>query len=136
MVKKSWARIQLPKKIAEFGASTTDKLTVYKTFVKSALEQSCTVWHRSLTKGNERDLERVQKAAVRLITNQTNKKYKEQLEILNIKTLKKRREKLCLKFALKCTTSKKTSNMFKHVKKTAQNETLKHRQIQNKICKN
>ena len=79
VVKKSWARIQLLKKVAEFGASTSDKLTIYKTFVRSALEQSCTVWHSSLTKGNEREIERVQKAAVRLITNQTNKTYKEQL---------------------------------------------------------
>ena len=117
VVKKSWARIQLLKKVAEFGASTSDKLTIYKTFVRSALEQSCTVWHSSLTKGNEREIERVQKAAVRLITNQTNKTYKEQLEIINIETLKKRRKKLCLKFALKCITTKKTSNMFKHVKK-------------------
>ena len=120
VVKKAWARIQLLKKVAEFGASTSDKLQIYKTFVRSALEQSCTVWHSSLTKGNERDLERVQKAALKLITNRKYKTYEEELEVLNIETLKKRREKLCLKFALKCTQTKKTSNIFKHTQKQHQ----------------
>ena len=33
---------------------------------KSFLEQSCVVWHSFLTEENELDLERVQKAAIRL----------------------------------------------------------------------
>ena len=69
VTRKAWARKQLLRKVAEFGASTADKLSIYKTFAMRALEQSCTVWHSSLTKGNEKDLERVQKAAIRVITN-------------------------------------------------------------------
>ena len=62
--KKAWMRMQLLQKVAELGASIKDKLQIYKTFVRSALEQSCTVWHSSISKGNKRDLERVQKAAL------------------------------------------------------------------------
>ena len=57
--------MQLLKKVAEFGASTAEKLDNYKKYIRSVLEQSSTVWHSSLTKGNEKDLERVQKTAVK-----------------------------------------------------------------------
>ena len=53
------ARIELLRNVAEFGSSTADKLSTYKTFVRSALEQSSTVWHSSLTKGNEKYLEKL-----------------------------------------------------------------------------
>ena len=118
VTKKAWARMQLLKKVAEFGATIQDKLCIYKTFVRSALEQSSTVWHSSLTKGNEKDLERVQKAATKIILNKTYNSYGEALEILNIQSLKKRREMLCLRFAQKSLKTKKTSQMFKiHTKK-------------------
>ena len=112
VTRKAWARKQLLRKVAEFGASTADKLSIYKTFVGSALEQSCTVWHSSLTKGNEKDLERVQKAAIRVITNNRYNSYGEALNTLGIDSLKKIREKLCTKFAQKSLLTNKTSKMF------------------------
>ena len=36
-------------------------------FLRSILEQSCIVWHSSLTKETEEYLERVQKSAIRII---------------------------------------------------------------------
>ena len=49
IVKKSNARIQLLRKIASLGASRADMIHVYKLFVRSALEHSSSVWHKSLT---------------------------------------------------------------------------------------
>ena len=37
ITRKAWMRIQLLQKVSEFGASTADKLQIYKTFVRSAL---------------------------------------------------------------------------------------------------
>ena len=59
------------------------------------------VWHSSLTSKNRRDLERVQKAAVRVILKEKYISYKNGLKKLNIQTLEKRRELLCLRFAKK-----------------------------------
>ena len=35
--------------------------------IRSKIEQSAVVWHSSLTKKNKRDLERVQKSALKII---------------------------------------------------------------------
>ena len=41
-----------------------DLLAIYESFLRSNLEQSAAVWHSSLSKCNEFDLERVQKSAL------------------------------------------------------------------------
>ena len=41
-----------------------DLLAIYESFIRSKLEQSAAVWHSSLSKCNEFDLERVQKSAL------------------------------------------------------------------------
>ena len=50
--------MQLLRKIASFGASQEDMTHTYTLFVRSSLEFSSYVWHRSLTTENETDLER------------------------------------------------------------------------------
>ena len=70
-------RKQLLQKVADFGASTKDELQIYKTLVRSALEESCTVWHSSISKGNKSDLERVQKAVLKVMLNSNYKTYQE-----------------------------------------------------------
>ena len=42
--------------------------------------------HSSITKGNEKDLERVQKAAIKVITNKQFESYGEALETLGIES--------------------------------------------------
>ena len=113
IVKKAWGRMQLLRKVVSFGASVPENLDIYKKFIRSHLEQSCTVWNSALTKGNEKDIERVQKSALRLILKDKFTNYEDALITLNIKTLKERRKHLCAKFALKCLRQKKTRHMFK-----------------------
>ena len=59
------------------------------------MEYCCTVWHSSLSKTNENDIERVQKSAVKLILKEKYENYESALKLLNLDTLFKRREKLC-----------------------------------------
>ena len=75
---------------------------VYIAYVRSLLEQSCTVWHSGLTDQNSNDLERVQKVALWLILNEPLKNYEEALVALDLEKLASRREHLCLAFAQKC----------------------------------
>ena len=75
LVKRAYARMELLRQMTKFTKSTWDKLIIYKVYIRSILEQSSSVWNSSLTKRNERELERVQKVAVKLITRNKNTAY-------------------------------------------------------------
>ena len=117
IVKKANARMQLFRKISNFGASWDDLKNIYILYIRSLLEQSCTVWHSGLTEENALDLERVQKSALRLILKESYKSYENALNILEVESLKERRESLCLDFAKKCLTNAKMKYLFPHNKK-------------------
>ena len=101
LVKKAYGRMELLRKVSEFCKSTKDRLHIYKMFVRSVVEQSAVVWHSSLTKENTTTLERVQRVAVKIILEGKHS-YKDSLQILNLPTLKERREILTAIFANKC----------------------------------
>ena len=85
---------------------------IYILYIRSIVEQSAVVWHSSITKGEERDLERVQKVALKIILKEEYSTYQGALDLVGLQTLKARRARLCLNFAKKCTKSEKTSKMF------------------------
>ena len=112
--------MELLRKVAEFTSSIEDKKTIYVLYIRSILEQSCVVWHSSLTQENSEDIERVQKAAIRIILGQKYEKYEDALIKVNLDSLKERREKLCEKFAQKCVDSDnvRCNDMFEKRQKT------------------
>ena len=112
IVQKANVRMQILRKAAEFTSSIDDKLTIYILYVRSILEQSCVVWHNSLTAQNSEDLERVQRSAVRLILGRNFENYEDVLDKIGLQSLHERREEMCLKFAQKCLENEKTENMF------------------------
>ena len=59
--------MQLLHNVAKFTHKKEHLKSIYTTYIRPVLEQSSVVWHSSLTLENAYDLERVQKAAVRLI---------------------------------------------------------------------
>ena len=83
---------------------------------------------------NKRDLERIQKCAVLVIMGKNYKNYKNGLKDLNLETLEKIRENLCLKFAKECLKNEKLKNMFvinksKHDMKKRKKEKFKVKNI-------
>ena len=94
--------MELLRKLVKFKPPQKDMKQVYIAYVRSLLEQSCTVWHSSLTLQNSNDLEWVQKVALMLILNDQFKNYEQALIDLDLETLALRREKLSLIFAQKC----------------------------------
>ena len=83
---------------------TTDKQVlkqIYFSRIRCKLDQSAVVWNGSLTLKNKSDLERVQKAAIRIICGKNYESYSQTLKELGMVTLSERRENLCLKFAKK-----------------------------------
>ena len=112
LIKKAYMRMQILRKTAEFTNNINEKRTIYILYVRSILEQSCVVWHSSLTIENSQDLERVQKAAVRIIIGNKFENYEDALIKANLQKLSDRREQLCLKFAKQCLQSEKNEDIF------------------------
>jgi hypothetical protein len=102
LVKRANARMRLLHKL----------VCIYILYVRSILEQSCQVWHSSLTLENFQDLERVQKNALRIILQENYLSYSNALDITGIPTLFERRAQLCLKFAKSCLKNEEMRNIF------------------------
>ena len=58
------------------------------------------------------DIEITQKVALRLILYGGYTSYQEALKVTGLETLKSRRNRLCLSFAMKCTKSELTNDIF------------------------
>ena len=104
--------MQLLNSAASFTSKRNDLKNIYLTFIRSIVEQSAVVWHSSLTFKNKKDIERVQKAAVRVIMGKSYKDYNHSLRELRLDSLEKRRELLSLRFAKNCLRNEKMRNLF------------------------
>ena len=113
LVKRGNARMQLLRKVSTFGASVEDMKHIYTIFVRSILETSSSVWHKSLTIENEVDLERIQKSAFRIILGNNYISYENALYVLGMQTLKERRETLFTKFTLKSLQVNQMKNILR-----------------------
>ena len=111
--------MQLLHKVSGFGASVEDMKIIYFSYIRSILEQSSNVWHSSLSKDNENNLERVQKACLKIILKEKYENYENACNILEIDDLKTRRQKLFQKFTLDNITNE-------HFKKYFMENTINH----------
>ena len=112
LIKRANARMEILRKLSSFNPPISDMVTVYILYIRSILEQSCTIWHSTLTEENKADLERVQKNACRNILKDKYKSYTDALKFLKLETLEERREKLILKFGKQCIKLEQTKELF------------------------
>ena len=112
LTKKAYKRMMMLHKLHSFNVDDEDMLTIYILYIRSILEQSCQVWHFSISQEEKSDLERVQKVACRIILDDRYEDYHSALQLLGLDTLVDRRQKLSLKFAKKCLKHKNTRDMF------------------------
>ena len=70
------------------------------------------MWHSSLTKENIEDLERVQKAALKVILKDDYLNYKDALKLTKMESLHERREIIALRFAKNCLKNENYSKLF------------------------
>ena len=130
LVKDANKRMVMLRAASKF---TSDKFVlkqIYYSRVRCKLEQSAAVWSSSLTQKNINDLERVQKAAVRIIFGKPYDSYTQTLKDLDMMRLSERRDIICLKFAknsLKLESFKKLFPVHKnfHGMATRQHEKYK-----------
>ena len=121
ITRNAYKRMSILHKLGQFSIPVEDMLNIYILYIRSVLEQSAVVWQSTITKGEQLDLERVQKCALRIILKDNYGSYQEALELCDLETLKSRRNKLSLNFALKCTKNEKTKDMFPLTNKQTNN---------------
>ena len=118
LIKKVNARMQLLRNVYSFGATNLEMVHMWTVFCRSVLEQSCVVWHNSLTQENTEDLERTQKTFCKLVLREKYKTYEDSLILLNLDSLNQRRQSLCLKFAKAGIKHNKLSDLLPEESKT------------------
>ena len=112
IIKKVNARMQLIRGVLSFGASIEEMVHLWIMFCRSVLEQSCVVWHGSLTQENRDDLERTQKTFAKLMLKEKYLNYENALILLNLDSLETRRKTLNLKFAQAGIKNHKLNDLF------------------------
>ena len=70
------------------------------------------MWHSSITKEEDANLERVQKVCLRIILKSDYISYEDALKRLDLETLSERRKHLCLEFAKSCLKHDRNKLMF------------------------
>ena len=73
--------------LVDFCVPQDDLVHIYILYFRSILEQSCQVWHSSLTPENFHDLECVQKNSLKIILQDSYQSYSKALEITGLSTL-------------------------------------------------
>ena len=127
IIRKVNARMQLLRNVYSFGATTEEMVHLWVVFCRSVAEQSCVVWHSSLSQENIDDIERTQKTFSKMILKEKYVNYENALIILNLDSLKSRREVLCEKFAKHGIKYNKLADLFpennkNHKMKTRESE--------------
>ena len=100
------------EKVKKFGADEQELVDTYTQQIRSITEMACPVWNAGLTQQESRSLERIQKTAMAVIRGGNHTTYQEALSYFGLETLVKRREKLCINFAVKAYRNPKFTSWF------------------------
>ena len=85
--------------------------------IRVLAEQGVAIWNSGITKGQVHDLEKIQKAALKVILGENYKTYDTACDFFEIKSLSERRLDLCTNFALKLFESDRSRDFYTHSSK-------------------
>ena len=106
-------------------------LDVYMKEIRSLAEQGVPIWHSGLTQNQTRDLEKIQKVALRIISSDAYTNYEDACNHFKLKTLLQRRVQLCTNFAIKLYKSDRSSEFFTHKQPRANSRTDQQLVVEN-----
>ena len=112
LIRRANARMEILRKLSSFNAPVKDMVVTYFLYIRSILEQSCVIWHSTLSEEDNVNLERVQKNALRNILKEKYENYENARKVLKIETLYERRENLLKVFGKKCLLLEQTKELF------------------------
>ena len=84
ITQRGYSRLWILRRLKKFGLSKADLIDTYIKKVRSVLEMAVPVWHAALTKSDTAQIERVQKAALRIILGEEYCSYLDSLELLEL----------------------------------------------------
>ena len=113
---RAYKKLWMLRRLKYLGANFSDLVDVYVKQIRSILEHAVPVWQSSITLRERVDLERIQKSACHIILGKQYESYHQALPLLGLETLESRRQKLCLRFALKAEKHAKFKAWFKPVR--------------------
>jgi len=113
LVKKAYKRLWIIKRLKILGAEPEALCEIYVKQIRCILELAVPVWNGSITIEGKAQLERVQTSALHIILGKTYTSYEDALRALQLESLEKRRESICLKYALKAEKQDKFKSWFK-----------------------
>jgi hypothetical protein len=112
LVSKANSKVWFLRRLRILGASVETLVDIYKLFVRSHLEFCAPLWSGDLSTKNKRDLERVQKVAMKIILGPRFVSYEDALAVLEEETLEERRIGLCRKFGTKFSSNTHYEHLF------------------------
>ena len=104
--------MQLLRKWASFTRDQEELKNIYILFIRSILEQSCVVWHSSITKEDSNNLERITKSALKIILQEDYEEYESSLKKINLQSLSERRVTICENFAMNTSKHEHLNTLF------------------------
>ena len=99
-------------KLKYVGVDTPDLVHIYILYIRSLVEYCSVVWHSTLTKQQNQNIENIQKLSLKIILGQEYSTYECALECTGLERLSQRREDRCLRFALQSLLHPVHSKMF------------------------
>ena len=96
IVKKAAKRVYMLYQLNRAGISQLDLVTVYISVVRPVIEYACPVWHTNLPKYLSDSIELIQNRALKSIF--PGNSYNDILNDTGLRTLKERRDVLCMKY--------------------------------------
>ena len=112
IVKNANKKMRMLHKFSKFTKNKSHLMHIFKSQVRGSLEYCSSVWHSSLTESDCNDIERVQKAAMKVIMGTRYQGYEEALKFMKIDSLRQRRLKTALRFAKKSVRHVSFSSVF------------------------
>ena len=121
IVNKARGKIWILRRLLPLSFSHQELFDVYAKEIRSILEYAVPVWHSGLTRKQISEIEGIQKLAFKIILRQKYSGYESACSFFETQSLEKRRQQLCLSFAMKNMKSDKPFFTFPNNNVTLRN---------------
>ena len=105
------ANPRLLHKLVTFSVPVEDLTNIYILYIRPIVEQSCQVWHSSLTLENVQDLERIKEKYPKIILQEDYQNYSNALHLTGVKPLFEWRNELSIRFTKACVKNDQMKSM-------------------------
>ena len=113
---KALSKMWLLRRMKLLGLEPEFILEYYLKEIRALAEQGVPIWNSGLTNSQIRDIERIQKVALKIILAESYENYHNACLKFNLQTMSERRLKISTNFAVKLYKSDRSKQFFTHVK--------------------